>query len=224
MRMCALLVGLPAVEVVGVAEWLWLEVTVATDGPRPGCGCGGRVHRHGVREVRLVDLPVFGRSARLVWRKQRWRCSACGSCFTDEDPEIASPRCALTTRAARWATLQVGCHGRSVSEVAKDLDCDWHTVMNAVVVFGEPLIDDPNRIGAVTAIGLDETLFARIGVFRTQWWSTQIVDVSAGSAPRRGRRPNRPRAVPLAGSPARAVAGPDRLGHPGSLGVVSDRL
>ena len=47
-------------------------------------------------------------------------------------------------------------------------------------VFGEPLIDDPDRIGAVTAIGLDETLFARIGMFRTQLWSTQIVDVRRG--------------------------------------------
>ena len=32
-------------------------------------------------------------------------------------------------------------HGRAVSEVADDLGCDWHTVMNALVLFGEPLID-----------------------------------------------------------------------------------
>jgi transposase len=181
-RMCALLVGLPAsVRVAGVAEWLrWVEVTVDSRMERPRCGCGGVVHRHGVRSVRLVDLPVFGRPARLLWRKQRWRCVGCGRCWTDEDPEIGSPRCALTTRAARWATFQVGRHGRAVSEVAEDLGCDWHTVMNAVVLFGEELIADPDRIGAVTAIGLDETLFARIGVFRTQRWSTQIVDVRRG--------------------------------------------
>ena len=39
--------------------------------------------------------------------------------------------------------------------------CDWHTVMDAVVVYGQPLIDNPDRFGAVTAVGLDETLFAR---------------------------------------------------------------
>ena len=86
----------------------------------------------------------------------------------------------MTTRAARWATVQVGRHGRTVSEVADDLGCDWHTVMDAVVIYGQPLIDDPHRFGAVTAVGLDETLFARVGPFRRQLWSTQIVDVGAG--------------------------------------------
>jgi transposase len=75
------------------------------------------VHRHGVREVELVDLPVFGRAARLVWRKQRWRCVTCGQTWTEQHPEIASTRCALTTRAGRWATLQVGRRGRTVAEV-----------------------------------------------------------------------------------------------------------
>ena len=32
----------------------------------------------------------------------------------------------------------------------------------------------------MTALGLDETLFARVGRFRTQLWSTQIVDVTTG--------------------------------------------
>jgi transposase len=83
----------------------------------------------------------------------------------------------MTTRAARWATLQVGRHGRSVAEVAYDLSSDWHTVMDAVVLFGRPLIEDPARFGTVYALGLDETLFARDGPFGRQLWSTQIVDV-----------------------------------------------
>jgi transposase len=124
--------------------------------------------------------PVFGRPARLVWRKQRWRCPTCSRSWTEQQPAIASTRCALTTRAARWATQQVGRHGRTVAEMADDLGCDWHTVMDAVTLYGEPLIDDPARFGAVTAIGLDENLFARQGTFRTQRWSTQIVDVRRG--------------------------------------------
>ena len=130
-----------------------------------------------VQILGLVDLASFGQPMRLVWIKQRWRCSTCGRSVTERDPEIGSPRCAMTTRAAKTATLQVGRHGRSVSEVATDLGCDWHTVMNAVVMFGTPLVEDPNRIGAVTAIGLGETLFARVGRFRKRLWSTQIVDV-----------------------------------------------
>lgn len=46
-----------------------------------------------------------------------------------------------------------------MSEVAEDLACDWHTVMDAVVLFGQILIDDPARFGAVAAVGLDETLY-----------------------------------------------------------------
>jgi transposase len=157
-RMCALLVGLPDVDVLGVGDWpLWLRVVISARLTRPTCRCGSTSHRHGVREVVLVDLPVFGGPARLVWRKQRWRCPACGVAWTEQAPSIASSRCAMTTRAARWATVQV-----------------------AVVLYGEPLIDDPARFGAVSAVGLDETLFAREGPFRRQCWSTQIVDVRAG--------------------------------------------
>jgi transposase len=183
--MCALLVGLPDVIVVGVGEWpRWLRISVATHRPRPSCeACGTAAHDHGRREVELVDLPVFGRPARLMWDKQRWRCpnELCAVVtWTEQDPRIASSRCALTTRAARWATRQVGGHGRAVAEVARELGCDWHTVMDAVVVYGAPLIDDPDRYGTVTAVGLDETLCVRVGRYGRQVWSTQIVDVGAG--------------------------------------------
>ena len=179
--MCALLVGLPDVAVLGVGEWpRWLLVVVATLAGRPACGCGAAPHGHGVRDVDLVDLPVFGRPARLRWRKQRWRCPACGAVWTEQNATIASARCALTTRAARWATEQVGRHGRAVSEVAADLGCGWHTVMDAVELYGSQLIDDRARFGQVSALGLDETLFCRVGRFRTQSWSTQIVDVRRG--------------------------------------------
>jgi transposase len=179
--MCALLVGLPNVVIHAVAEWpSWLLIVITTSAPRPVCECGGDVHGHGVREVDLVDLPVFGRPARLRWRKQRWRCTTCARSWTEQEPRIASARCQLTTRAARWATVQVGRHGRAVSEVAEDLGCGWHAVMNAVELYGNELIDDPGRIGAVPALGLDETLFCREGDFRRQCWSTQIVDVGSG--------------------------------------------
>lgn len=105
-RVCGLLVGLPEVTFVGAGEWpLWLRIVITTVAARPGCSCGGVVHRHGVREVALVDLPSFGWPARLVWRKQRWRCTWCGQCWCDDNPEIGTARCLLTTRAARWVTV-----------------------------------------------------------------------------------------------------------------------
>jgi transposase len=77
----------------------------------------------------LVDLAVFGRPARLVWSNQRWKCpdSDCTiRTWCEIDERIAPARAAITNRAGRWATIQVGRHGRSVSEVARDLSCDWH--------------------------------------------------------------------------------------------------
>ena len=52
--------------------------------------------------------------------------------------------------------------------------------MDAVVAHGQTLIDDPDRIGSTTAVGLDEVLFCRLGRFRRRCWSTQIVDVAHG--------------------------------------------
>lgn len=65
--------------------------------------------------------------------------------------------------------------------MAVELACDWHTVNDTVIAYGTALVDDdPARIGEPTALGLDETLFCRIGPWRAQQWSTSIVDVGAG--------------------------------------------
>jgi len=183
--MCELLVGLPEVSVLDVAETFdGLEVTIETNTQRPVCAdCGGGVRVKDRDAVRLVDLPCFGQSTVLCWRKFRWLCSSlvcpAGS-FTESVPTIASPRLAMTDRAGRWVTVQVGRHGRSVNEVAVDLGCDWHTVMDAVAAYGQTLVDDPDRFADVDAIGLDETLMFRLGPWRRQQWSTQIVDVGRG--------------------------------------------
>jgi transposase len=189
-RMCELLVGLPAVTVVAVDEARIDEVVVHIESrlsPRPGCpACGTPARVKDRPAVELVDLPCFGRPARLVWRKHRWCCVDCdcamGS-WTAEDPRIAPARAAMTDRAGRWATEQVGRLGRTVAEVARELGCDWHTVNDAVMAYGAALIDaDIERIGEVSALGLDETLFCRRGRWRTQQWCTSIVDVSPGHA------------------------------------------
>ena len=115
----ALLVGLPHVTMLGVGYWpKWLRVEVVSVADRPVCSCGTVAHRHGVREVVLVDLACFGGPTPLVVRKPRWRCPKCRKSWTGQDPTIASLRCAMTTLAARRATLQIGRHGRAVPEVA----------------------------------------------------------------------------------------------------------
>ncbi len=179
MSMLRVLVGL-AVEVVGVVGWTSpMQVHVASTASRPSCGScrsAGTVKQRCRR--RLVDLPAFGRPVVLVWHQIRWRCpnQACpvGS-WTERDDTIVVGRRGITDRAGRWACEQVGCHGRSVSEVAADLGADWHTINRAVIAYGTALVDDPDRIGDVAVLGLDETAFVRMGPFRHRIWSTQLV-------------------------------------------------
>ena len=184
-RMCELLVGLDDVDVVGVeggsGSGLLLVRVLSRQMP-PGCGvCGCRRRLKDRSDVVLVDLPSFGQPTRLVWRKRRWK-GCCGSGSTTEvDDEIARARQAMTTRAGRWATTQVGRHRRTVASVAAELGCDWHTVNDTVIAYGQALIDaDSGRVGPVAALGLDETLFGRFGKWRQRSWATSVVDVDTG--------------------------------------------
>ena len=76
-RMCELYVGLPDVQVLGIYARRGQPFTVHVETRReqvgcPHCGVIAQVKdRHGVE---LVDLPVHGRPARLVWHKRRFRC------------------------------------------------------------------------------------------------------------------------------------------------------
>ena len=185
-RMCELIIGLGDVEVLGVdgAPSGPLGVHIRTRA-RPACGgCGGAVWSKGSAPVGLVDLPAFGRPVRLVWQKHRWCCVDAGcpvGSFTEVDDRIAPARGALTARAARWATVVVGRDARPVSDVAAELGCDWHTANRAVLTWGEALLAaDCARVGAVRALGLDETLFGRRGRWRTRTWCTSSVGVHRG--------------------------------------------
>lgn len=175
-RMCELLVGLGNVELVGIdesGEGTPLGVVIRSRKACPVCeDCGGRVWSKGDRTVVLVDLPAFGRPIRLRWRKRRWTCPnpVCEvRSFIEQEPEIGPVRGLLTSRAARWATVQVGRLGRPVDEVAAELGCDWHKVNNEVRRWDEALLEaDGDRVGAVEAVGVDETLFWRKGRWRTK--------------------------------------------------------
>ena len=120
---CELLVGLPAITVLGVDDEHDgpLRVNIETRELRPSCAeCAGAVVVKDRPIVKLVDLPCFGRAVRLVWRKRRWSCPnpACAIGSSTEDvPAIAVPRLVMTDRAGRWVTEQVGRHGRTVNEV-----------------------------------------------------------------------------------------------------------
>ena len=96
-RMCELLVGFPRSPCWGVDDRPagLLQIYIESRLPRRTCrGCGTAAEVKDRSEVTLVDLPVFGRRARLVWRKHRWVCRRHGcpvGSWTGEDPAIAAP-------------------------------------------------------------------------------------------------------------------------------------
>jgi transposase len=175
------LVGLKDVRVLHYARRgpeveLVIEQVVAD--PRcPGCGGPARVKERPL--VHYVDLPVYGTAMRMGWRKHRMRCRQADcprGTWVLGDHRIAVRGCLLTTRAAKWATVQVGT-GRTVSEVAAELNCDWHTVNHAVTTYGRALMAaDRKRLNRTVAIGLDETNFVRRSNQRTSY-ATTVCDV-----------------------------------------------
>lgn len=145
----------------------------------PTCGSAGQIKDRPT--VRYVDLPVYGQPMRLAWRKHRLICrrpDCAGASWTSTDHRIAATNCLLTTRCAKWATMQVGT-GRAVSDVAGELSCDWHTVNDAVMTYGRALLAaDRRRLNATTAIGLDETSFVKLRNRRGRAYATTVADVA----------------------------------------------
>jgi transposase len=144
----------------------------------PTCAGPAQVHERPV--VHYVDLPVYGTPMSLAWKKHRMRCpdtECVRRTWVLEDHRIAAKNCLLTTRAAKWATVQVG-GGRTVSEVAAELACDWHTVNDAVTTYGKALLEaDRKRLNKTSAIGLDETSFVRPGTHSHAEYATTVADV-----------------------------------------------
>lgn len=142
--------------------------------------CAGRAQVKERPVVHYVDLPVYGVPMSLAWKKHRMRCvnPRCPKrSWVLSDHRIAAKNCLLTTRAAKWATVQVG-GGRTVSEVAAELSCDWHTVNEAVTTYGEALLAaDRKRLNKTTAIGLDETSFVKLSSRNHTDYATTVADV-----------------------------------------------
>ncbi|MDP8949257.1 MAG: transposase family protein, partial [Actinomycetota bacterium] len=76
-----------------------------------GCSdCGVRAESHDRRPMAIRDLSCFGRPARLVWIKRRWRCreAACDAKTWTESSAHVDAQVVLTRRAGAEACRQVG--------------------------------------------------------------------------------------------------------------------
>ena len=161
-------------------EW---RLAVQTKAELVGCaGCGVRAEAHGRRTVRVRDLPAGGRPVVLCWRKRIWRCTepACGVRTWTEQVAAIRPWAVLTERARAEACRRVGKDAPAVAAVARDLGVGWATMMRAVADRGRPLVEDPDRLDGVAALGLDETSFLKAARRAPTRWVTGLVDLEGG--------------------------------------------
>lgn len=177
------MLGLPGFRVLGVEERACeVVIRIELDAELVGCpGCGVVARSHDRMTVEYRDLAAFGRPARLVWVKRRFRCEepACGMRTWTESSPAFSARCLLTDRAGVECCLQVGLNARPVAQMARELGVSWDTVMAAVREHGEPLIDDSERVGEVTALGVDETSWLTATKDHPTLFATGLIDIGA---------------------------------------------
>lgn len=158
---CDLLVGLDGVHVLSVGEVATgLEVVVETVPGPHGCPeCGAVGVGHGRDEVRLVDIPAFGRPVTIVWRKRRFVCPG-GACertaFVEYAPQVAWPRHTTTRRCVWWAVEQLRREHATVAGLARQLGTAWRTVWNPVKDVLVELAADESRFDGVRTLGVDE--------------------------------------------------------------------
>src|SRR5215207_1732597 len=161
-------------------EW-WLAVETSED--RAWCpACGVRAVGHGRRRVVVRDLPLADRPVVLVWDKRRWRCpeAVCRARTWSEESDHIGPRAVLTERARAEIARRVGPAQHSVAQAARDFGVSWHAAMAAVRDHGRPRVDHLARLGAPSAVGLDETSFLAANAEHPTMLVTGIIDLDAG--------------------------------------------
>ncbi|MGH2477028.1 MAG: ISL3 family transposase [Candidatus Limnocylindrales bacterium] len=161
-------------------EW-WLAIETTED--RAWCdACAVRALGHGRRRVVVRDLPMAGHPVRLVWAKRLWRCGepACPTRTWSEESDEIGPRAVLTERARAEICWRVGPAQHSVAQAARDFGVSWHAAMAAVRDHGQPRVDHLARLGAPSAVGLDETSFLAATVEHPTLLVTGILDLDAG--------------------------------------------
>lgn len=164
---CDLLVGLDGFHVIDVEERSGVvHVVVETPAEPMGCrSCGVIAHSHGRREVKLIDVPCFGRPVRLIWRKRTWRCGEekCpGRSFTEQHANLAGPRALLSVRACWWSINQLRREHASVQGLARQLGTSWRTVWRSIQPLLEEMAADPQRFAGVDFLGVDEHIWHHV--------------------------------------------------------------
>ena len=167
------MVGLDGVHVVEVAErGRGLRVVVVSPPELMGCPVWGVIAlSHGRRDVRLVDVPCFGRPVELIWSKRTWRCQEAkcpGGSFTEQHEDLAAPRALMSTRAKWWALTQLRREHASVRGLARQLGTTWNTVWGSIKPLLEAMAADETRFENVSTLGVDEHVWHHVSTKPTE--------------------------------------------------------
>ena len=88
---------------------------------------------------------------------RNYRCTGCGHVWRQDASRAAEPRAKLSRRGLRWALEGIVHQHLTMARVTEGLGGAWHTTNDAVLDEGKRvLIDHPDRLDGVTAIGVDE--------------------------------------------------------------------
>ena len=178
--------GADRVEITGVrVEGGEIVVWVQTpDAQMVLCGaCGARARSEGRREVRLRDAPgPGGAGCEVRWRKRIWWCPRveCEVRTWTEECALAGPRRVPARRAALWAVGRLAAVEGTVASAARRLGVAWATVWSSVGDAAQQVADDPERVGPVVRLGLDETVMSAAGRLRRRRYVSAAVDAATG--------------------------------------------
>jgi transposase len=157
-------------------HWLLVETTAA----RGWCpSCGVRAVGNGRRRVTVRDLSIAGVPTVIVWAKRTWRCrqERCERGSWSETSTEIGVRSSLTERARREICRRVGEDLDTVAEVAREFGVGWACAHQAVVDYGDQLIDADDRLEHVCGLGVDEHTFAHANARRRTQMATTFVDL-----------------------------------------------
>ena len=160
-------------------HWLLVETTAS----QAWCaGCGVCAAGNGRRQVTVRDLPIAGTPSVIVWAKRTWRCRE-GRCevgsWSETSAEIGV-RASLTERARREICRRVGEDLDSVAGVAREFGVGWACADQAVVDYGDTLIDADRRLQRTSKLGVDEHTFQHANARRRTQMATTFVDLDRG--------------------------------------------
>ena len=159
-----------------------LVVLVETTATVVACrACGVIAKPKDRRTVLVQDLEWGDRPGVLAWKKRVWCCKEelCPAKTWTETSDAIGVRAALTERARADVCAQVA-NGSPVAVQARRFGVGWETAMNAVRDHGQPLVDDPGRIGEVDALGIDETSMAKATPDAPTRYVTGLVNARTG--------------------------------------------